>query len=194
MGFQDIIFGIIIPVILIIALSVTIGYLTNCQVNMIVGEDQYQQKAHEWLTWGVTIGWIVVVLIIVGLAISIKRRKFKDNNKLIMLIVLSFLVYGIIAAVAAVNIKKGADYEANKPYYTDCVWIASSILGTAGLLLIIWIVRKFKKTDAEKLADSIDETNQKKNEELSNQQEQIDALAKQNQELAKQNQQLNKVV
>lgn len=191
---ENILYGIIIPVILIIGLAVTIGYLTNAQTNMIVGTDPNQEKAYEWLTWGITIGWIIVVLMIVGVVIAFKKRKGKskdDSKKLMILTAILFVVYGVIAAVAASNIKKGPDYEANKPYYTDCVWIASTFLGLAGVLFIIWLVRKFKKNDNEVALEEISQSSKNKNEQIAQQQQQINSLTKQNKDLVYQNQQLN---
>ncbi len=154
--------NIIIPVILIIGLSVTLGYLTNARTNMIVGSDPNQETAHKWLGWGVGVGWVVIVLIIVGMVMSLRKRTLKSvskygsqSKKMVIFLGLMFVVYGVIAAIAAYNIKKGPDYEENEPYYNDCKWIAITFLGIALLLIIIWLYQKFKKTDQEKMEDEL---------------------------------------
>lgn len=155
--------------VIILLMSITLGYLSDAQLNMKVDEnDQYETKAKDWLDLGIIVGWIIVSLIVIfcvmlfvrkgkGISGRIARSSENNKNNVNILIAICFIFYGVIAAAAAYNIKKGVNYEENKEYYDHCAWIAGIILGLAGVFIILWIYRKLQPSEEEKLIKQLEE-------------------------------------
>jgi amino acid transporter len=181
----------IIPILVLIGLAVTLGYLSNAHLNMKVDpNDPNEIKAYDWIEFGITMGWFIFGIILVIVVIRVLRRKKYNKSKGAAFIVcVLFFILGIIAAVAANNIKKGTNYEENKPYYNDCKGIAIVFVGLGGILFIYGMYKLFSKSDDEKIAESVDNINKQKQ----TQKQQISNLEQENAKLRDENAKLKNV-
>jgi hypothetical protein len=156
---MEILTTIILTVVLIIAISIATGYLTEAAADLKVGSDTYQQKAHKILVGASTFGWISIVLVI-GAGIGLiyyggSKFLFSDKGETATLIIfgfvgLLFLINGLLAMFAAINIKKGVNFNENQGPYTTCAWIAGIFLGGMGVILIYEIYKWSTKSKAKK--------------------------------------------
>jgi hypothetical protein len=152
-------------IILVIIVSIATYYLTKGSLNLVVKDDPYQEKAESYLITASTIGWISIAFIIIGgigLAwtggVKVKGVEMLTGKKtttsiitygFLTLIILVFIINGILAVAAAVNIKKGVDFEKNKNIYNDCAIIGGLFIGITGLIIIYTIYQWFKGNQKE---------------------------------------------
>lgn len=159
-------FSFWVEIVLLIVLVIALGFLTNAKINMVPQNenerDANEQKAYDYLQYGITYGWSIFAIVAIYLAYRTftAKRKSKDKNKITILLGILLFILGIIGTVAAKNLKDSPNYEENKPYYNDCKWIAIVFVGIGCLLFLKWIIGIFKKTDKEKALEAI-EKNQK---------------------------------
>lgn len=159
---MNLILIISLTIIIIIAIGLFAGYLADAAVNLKVSnDDKYEVDAKKSIDIATSIGWISVGLFIITFivfifgGIEIKQSDGIKSLEIFASVIFGimafvFVLIGILAASAAVNIKKGVHYTANKDQYTICMAIAISSLGGLGLVIIYYCVEYIKVDKTEK--------------------------------------------
>lgn len=179
--------NIFITFVLVVIVAIATYFLTKGAADLVVKGDPNQQKAEEYLIAASTLGWISIAFIVIGsiglaytggyalVGKTLAEEKVSKQSSLSLityaflgLIVLVFVINGALAVGAAVNIKKGPDFEENKSIYTQCAIIGGLFIGATGAVFLYMIYRWYADRKYEKEQEELAKINAYNQQALKN--------------------------
>lgn len=135
-------------VIVIVILCVSLTYATDAAAKSEGSSDSYVQSAHSYLTWAVTILWLIIagIIVLVVLFVIFGAELIPVFGKsfvylILFILILAILTIGVVSTIAAYDLGNAiSPNDSTTTARKDAIIAAVLTLGSFGVVIICNVV------------------------------------------------------